>query len=152
MALTQKEDSLIKDLQDQEKLCIDKYNYYAEAAKDQELKNLFNRLKTNEQDHFNALSQILNNETSSVNYERLNASQYSPKTTYDNTCNAADKEHDKFLCTDCIATEKYVSSAYNNDLFQFASTNVREVLNHIQTDEQNHAEMIYKYKSMNGMS
>ena len=43
MALTQKEESLIKDLQDQEKLCIDKYNYYAEAAKDQELKNLFNR-------------------------------------------------------------------------------------------------------------
>lgn len=152
MLLTQKEESLIKDLQDQEKLCIDKYNYYAEAAKDPELKNLFNRLKTNEQDHFKALSQILDNETNSINYERLNAAQYAPQATYDASSNVADKEHDKFLCTDCIATEKYVSSAYNNDLFQFASTNVREALNHIQTDEQNHAEMIYKYKSINGMA
>ena len=82
----------------------------------------------------------------------MNASQYSPQATYDTTSKTAEKEHDKFLCTDCIATEKYVSSAYNNDLFQFASTNVREALNHIQTDEQNHAEMIYKYKSTNGMS
>lgn len=152
MLLTQKEESLIKDLQDQEKLCIDKYNYYAEAAKDPELKNLFNRLKTNEQDHFKALSQILDNETNNISYERLNAAQYTPQATYDETSNINDKEHDKFLCTDCIATEKYVSSAYNNDLFQFASTNVREALNHIQTDEQNHAEMIYKYKSINGMA
>ena len=61
MALTQKEESLIKDLQDQEKLCIDKYNYYAEAAKDQELKNLFNRLKTKTNyNHYNRYKYFIN--------------------------------------------------------------------------------------------
>lgn len=61
----------------------------------------------------------------------MDATQYSPKANYDNAAYNADKEDDQFLCTDAIATEKYVSSAYNNDLFQFASTEVRETLNHI---------------------
>ena len=45
-----------------------------------------------------------------------------------------------------------VSSAYNNDLFSFASPKVRQILNHIQTEEQQHAEMIYRYKTANQMA
>ena len=56
------------------------------------------------------------------------------------------------ICTDCIATEKYVSGAYNNQLFQFAEPDVRRLFNDIQTEEQNHAEKIYKYKSVNKMT
>ena len=45
-----------------------------------------------------------------------------------------------------------ISTSYNEDLFQFSSTAVRDTLNQIQTDEQNHGEMIYKYKTANGMA
>lgn len=152
MSLTQKEQTLIKDLQDQEKLCIDKYKHYAEQAKDPELKNLFNKLKENEENHYSALSQMLNNEVGTINVNHLNAAEYCPTASYGNSAYNADKEYDEFLCTDSIATEKYVSSAYDNDLFQFASTEIRDLLNQIQTDEQNHGEMIYRYKTANSMS
>ena len=52
--LNQKEASLIQDLKEQEKLCIQKYMRYADAAHDQELKDLFNMLKENEVDHYEA--------------------------------------------------------------------------------------------------
>ena len=63
-----------------------------------------------------------------------------------------DKQHDAFLATDCIGTEKLVSSEYNTDVFAFANTALRKLLADIQIEEQNHAEMIYKYKTANGMA
>ncbi len=67
-----------------------------------------------------ALSHILNNESGESALSRMDAAQYSPKANYDNAAYNAAKEDDQYLCTDAIATEKYVSSTYNNDLLQFA--------------------------------
>lgn len=152
MALNQKEQQLIQQLQDQETLCIKKYDRYMEQAKDPELKNLFKELKENEQNHFDALAHIKNNESGKPSLTPVDAANYNPKSTYTSGCNTADKENDEFLCTDAISTEKYISTEYNDELFQFASTQVRDTLNQIQTDEQNHANMIYKYKTANGMA
>lgn len=151
-SLTQKEESFIKDLQSQEKLCIQKYERYSNQANDPELKDLFNYLKENEQSHYNALDAILKGECGESELKRCDAATYSPKASYNSSSCEQDKDSDQFLCTDSIATEKYVATAYNDDLFQFASNDVRSTLNHIQTDEQNHAEMIYKYKVANGMA
>ena len=41
MNLTQKETGLLKDLKDQEQLCVDKYTKYSNDACSQELKDLF---------------------------------------------------------------------------------------------------------------
>ena len=62
-----------------------------------------------------------------------------------------DKQHDAFLATDCIGTEKLVSGTYNDDVFAFGDSGVRKLLADIQIEEQNHAEMLYKYKTVNGM-
>lgn len=62
-----------------------------------------------------------------------------------------DKQHDAFLATDCIGTEKLVSGTYNNEVFAFGDSSVRKLLADIQIEEQNHAEMLYKYKTVNGM-
>lgn len=153
MQLTQKESSLVKDLLDQEKVCIQKYEFYAESAKDPELKELFGKLKKDEQEHFNSLSELQKGSLPTVpNPRESMAAGYSPKATYKSGENTNDKCHDEFLCTDSISSEKMVSSAYNSDLFQFAATGIRKLLNHIQTEEQEHAEMIYKYKAANGMA
>ena len=41
MLLTEKEMTVLKDLQTQEKSCVDKYERYTGLAKDEELKQLF---------------------------------------------------------------------------------------------------------------
>ena len=58
---------------------------------------------------------------------------------------------DKELCTDLLMTEKYVSGAYNIAIFEFKDPQVRDVLNHIQKEEQKHGEAIYKYMESKGM-
>lgn len=151
MNLTEKQKSLIQDLQAQEKLCIEKYNQYESLAKDQELKNLFGSIKQEEEQHYNSLSQLLTGTCPSVNTKDYAGMDYNPNPTYIGEFNKEDKEYDQYLCTDCITTEKYVSSAYNDDLFQFGEPEVRRLFNDIQTEEQNHAEKIYKYKTVNSM-
>lgn len=151
MKLSEKEATVIKDLQAQEKTCVEKYRFYENSAKDPELKDLFHKIGDEEQEHFDALGQLLKGDVPSVSATSA-VSGYSPSGTYTSTDNSENKKHDQFLCTDSIATEKLVSSTYNTDLFQFAASNIRKLLNHIQTEEQNHAEVIYKYKTANGMA
>lgn len=151
MNLSEKQKTLIQDLQSQEKLCIEKYNQYGNLARDQELKNLFGSIKQEEEQHFNSLSQLLTGSCPSVNTKDYSGMEYNPTPTYIGDYNQEDKDYDQFLCTDCITTEKYVSSAYNDELFQFGEPEVRRLFNDIQTEEQNHAEKIYKYKTVNNM-
>ena len=69
----------------------------------------------------------------------------------DPVMSSEDKEHDAFLATDCIGTEKLISGEYNSEVFAFEDSGVRKLLADIQVEEQNHAEMLYKYKTVNGM-
>lgn len=149
--ISEKEQFLIKDLQDQEKLCIEKYEKNENSAKDTVLKNLFGSIKQEEQKHYDSLEQLLNGTVPPVNTNDTAGEDYNPTATYVGSFNKADKDSDKFLCTDAITTEKYVASAYNYDLFQFGNSDIRRLLNDIQTEEQNHAEKIYKYKTVNQM-
>ena len=77
---------------------------------------------------------------------------YNPTASYDAMSNSEDKQFDCFLATDCIGTEKLVSSEYNTDVFVFNNSKLRKLLADIQIEEQNHAEMLWKYKAANGMA
>ncbi len=150
--ISEKERYLLKDLQDQEKLCIEKYGKYESSAKDTVLKNLFGSIKQEEQTHYDSLGQLLSGNVPAVNSADNAGKDYKPTATYTGSFEQSDKDNDAFLCTDAISTEKYVASAYNFDLFQFGDSDVRKLLNDIQTEEQNHAEKIWKYKTVNQMS
>lgn len=149
MTLTQKETTLLQDLKSQEQLCVDKYAKYSSDACDGNLKNLFSQIEQKERQHFQTVSQILegtvpqmgggNNQTSSM------------PTDLRSQCNAEDKQKDKYLCSDALSTEKHVSSVYDTCIFEFKDANIRNVLNHIQKEEQEHGEWIYNYMSQNGM-
>ena len=149
--ISEKERYIITDLQDQEKLCIEKYGKNEDQAKDPVLKDLFGTIMQDEQKHYDSLGQLLSGTVPSVSSGGTTTMNYSPTATYTSGGNVTDKDSDNFLCTDAISTEKYVASAYNFDLFQFGDTNVRKLLNDIQTEEQGHAEKIYKYKTVNQM-
>lgn len=152
MILTEKETSILKDLQTQEKVCMEHYNLCANTARDGGLKDLFSQIARDEQEHYQSLGKVLNGEVPSAPPAASKADSYHPVAAYDSTSSQGDKQHDALLCSDSIGNEKMVSADYNSSLFQFGSGEIRKLLNHIQTEEQEHAEMIYKYKQQNGMA
>ena len=152
MVLSEKESAAIKDLQTQEQSCIDKYQKYSNEAKDPVLVDLFQHLHKDEQKHYNSLGQVLTGSVPKVDCNDCHGKNYNPTATYKPMDNSEDKKSDCYLATDCIGTEKLVSSEYNTDVFVFGDPDVRKLLADIQIEEQNHAEMLYKYKTVNGMS
>ncbi len=150
MTLTQKEQTLLKDLQEQEKLCVDKYTKYAKDAKCSQLSSVFTQLASVEQGHYDTVSQMMNGNvpTMPAKAPTNEAECQAPTGCYQSE---ADKKADMFLCQDMLAMEKHVSSVYDTCVFEFNCSQARAVLNHIQTEEQEHGDKLYKFMSANGM-
>ena len=110
MQLTQKETELLKDLQDQEKLCVEKYNKHAAAAIDCQLKDLFTKIASVEQGHLNTINQIQSGTVPMLNGGESTQPTFSA--TYGTEENA-DKQNDYYLCSDLLTTEKHASHLYD---------------------------------------
>ncbi len=152
MTLTEKEKTTLQDLQSQEETCIQKYGKYAKEAKDPVLQELFNTLKAKEQEHYQSLQQVLTGTVPNCDCNDTDGKMYQPTATYKQGDQSDNKQHDCFLATDAIGTEKMVSGQYNSDVFAFGNSDIRKLLADIQIEEQNHGEMLYNYKQVNGMS
>ena len=149
MTLTQKETDLLKDLQDEEKLCIEKYTRNAEKAHDAQLKNLFTDLANIERGHLDTLNQI---GSGTVPAQNGGASPLENKTlTKTYPSDTPEKKDDCFLCADLLTTEKHASHLYDTCIFEFADKNVRDCLGTIQKQEQLHGKVLYDYMSANSM-
>ncbi|NLV49843.1 MAG: spore coat protein [Clostridiales bacterium] len=148
MTLTQKETTLLKDLRSQEQICVEKYTKYANEACDCQLKDIFTQIGQAESQHLQTLDQISSGTVPAMN---TGSGKNAMPTITPSSSSSADKQKDAFLCSDILATEKHVSSEYNTCIFEFNDTNIREALNHIQKEEQQHGEQIYRYMSANGM-
>ncbi len=149
MTLTQKESSLLSDLKSQEQLCIEKYEKYANDAHDPCLKSLFTNIKSTEESHLSTISRIMSGEEVSTGAAPSAAS--SALKCEMSSCSIEEKKRDAFLCKDALAMEKHVSSLYDTTIFEFTSPTLRDTLNHIQKEEQNHGEQLYEYMSKNSM-
>ncbi|WMJ84402.1 spore coat protein [Oscillospiraceae bacterium LTW-04] len=160
MTLSQKETMLLQDLKSHEKLCVDKYAQYSSEASDSQLKNLFSQIGQTEQNHLNTIEQIMSGtvptmSSSSGGSQGSSSSQQQSSSTASATStyssNSSGKQRDQFLCSDILATEKHVSSVYDTSIFEFKDDQVRNALNHIQKEEQQHGKQIYDFMSANGM-
>lgn len=151
MTLTQKETTLLTDLKEQEKLCYQKYSNYAESAKSPELKSLFKEIATVEGEHYNTVNQMLEGTVPNVQQGGQSQAQACTWCAQVSYKSEQDKKHDEFLCKDMLAMEKHVSGLYDTSVFEFNDTQARNVLNHIQKEEQEHGDKLYKYMSANGM-
>lgn len=149
MQLTQKEKELLKDLKGQEKLCVEKYRKHAECAFDGQLKKLFEDIASVEQQHLDTIVRIEEGETPTTGGGGSN-SQPSFTDTY-GAEKTQEKLDDSYLCSDLLATEKHASHLYDTCIFEFGDPALRNVLNHIQKEEQQHGEMLYGYMKANGM-
>lgn len=152
MNLTEKEKTTIQDLKTQEQSCVEKYDKYSKQAEDPVLQKLFETIRQDEQKHLDSLTEILQGKTPNLDLDEEKGKEYEPTATYSNLTNSEAKKHDCFLATDCIGTEKMVSGEYNSDVFVFGDAEMRKLLANIQRDEQNHAEMLWKYKQANCMA
>lgn len=151
--LTQKERMLLEDQKSHEEICVKEYQHYASRAKDPQLQQLFNSYSSKEQEHLNTINQILNGQVPQMSSGQGQQSSQSTQQSnmQNNTQSQNYNQDDATLCTHMLMTEKYVSSAYNTAIFEFRDANIRQVLNHIQKEEQEHGEGIFNYMQQHGM-
>ena len=149
MELTQKETSLLKDLKGQEELCVQKYGRYADDACDPCLKGLFSSIKSTEESHLQTIERILGGEEVSTQTPPSAVSQRF--VCQPGKCSPEQKKSDAYLCGDALAMEKHASSLYDVSIFEFSDPVLRDTLNGLQKEEQNHGQQIYDYMSANGL-
>ena len=147
--LTQKEKTLLEDQKNHEQVCIKKYNEYSNRAQDPQLKQLFKTHAQHEQQHLDTLNQITNGQVPNMNQQQQGQQQSMP--AQNATGAGAGSQNDADLCKDILMTEKYVSGAYDTAIFEFRDPNVRQALNHIQKEEQQHGEGVFKYMESKGL-
>lgn len=146
ITLSQKEKMLLQDEKSHEELCIEKYNDYANKTQDNQLKQIFKNNEQGERNHLNSINQLL-----SGNVPQMNAQNQNSQSNINNTQAASGNMSDKEMCEDILMTEKYVSGTYDTAIFEFRDTGARDVLNHIQKEEQKHGEAVFKYMESKGM-
>ncbi len=148
MELTQKERTMLEELEGHERLCIEKYKRHSQTANDEQLKSLFQGLSEEEAEHLASLHQIGNGTVPPISNAEKPLPVFSSKYK---AMLCPEKTADMYLCTDVLSGEKQVSHMYDTATFEFRDKNVRDFLNHIQKDEQTHGKIIYDYMSANGM-
>lgn len=150
--LSQKERMLLEDQKNHEQICIEKYKNYASQASDPQLKQIFSANGQGEQEHLNSINQLLCGRLPQTGQQGQNSAQSQPQSAGQvKQASPAAVKSDKEMCTDMLMTEKYVSGTYNTAVFEFQDTRVRDVLNHIQKEEQKHGEAIFQYMHSKGM-
>jgi spore coat protein CotF len=158
--LTTKEKFLLEDAKTHEENCIKKYSNYAQLACDAQLKSVFRANGQKEEEHLQTINQLLSGQVPSMNQGGQSSQQQSGQSKVQSQQASIDRQSsgqsvfqasDKELCTDMLMTEKYVSGSYNTAIFEFKDTQIRDVLNHIQKEEQKHGEAIFAYMQSKGM-
>jgi spore coat protein CotF len=154
ISLNQKETTLLQDLKKHEELCVKKYGGYAGQASDPQLTQLFTTLGQQEQQHLSSVNQLLAGQLPATGGQQ---GGQAPQAGQQNAQNfppiqaGPSVQADAVMCEDLLSTEKYVSATYNTAIFEFRDPGVRQVLNHIQKEEQQHGESLYNYMAGHGM-
>ncbi len=153
MTFSQKEMGMLKDLMAQEKLCAEKYGKAAAEAADPQLKGLMSSIGQVEQEHERTIGQMMQGTLPSMpqNPAKWQPPQPAAAPTYGPGDQSPQKANDAFLAQDALAMETHVSTEYNGSIFEFCDENARDLLNHIQKEEQQHGLELYQYLSRTGM-
>lgn len=161
--LTTKERYLLEDAKTHEEECILKYDNYAKLASCDQLKSVFRSNGQKEQEHLQTINELLSGKVPAMgggqsgSQGQSSSQQSSQQSTSQSSASQSGSSSssfqasDKDMCIDMLNTEKYVSGTYNTAIFEFKDAPVRDVLNHIQTEEQKHGEAIFAYMQSKGM-
>ncbi|MBF8982373.1 spore coat protein [Lutibacter sp. B2] len=142
---------LLQDQKSSEELCVKKYTEAANKANDPQLKQLFNDIGSHEQQHLNTVNQMLSGQVPTMNQAQQAQQSNNMQANMQSSVQGNYNENDATLCNDLLMSEKYISSVYNTSIFEFTNTGMRQALNHIQKEEQEHGEKLFNYMSSHGM-
>lgn len=159
---SQKEQLYLEDLKSHEELCIQKYQKYANEAECSNLKQIFQTLASKEQQHYDTINQLLQGQVPVMNQGQQGQSQQQSQSMQGQSSSQAMtgmqaqgstnySQNDYTIITDMLSTEKYVSGTYDTAIFEFQDASVRQVLNHIQKEEQEHGQQLFDYMKSHGM-
>jgi len=148
--LTQKERMLLEDAKNHELLCIEKYSRYANQVQDQQFKQICKANEQSERTHLDTINQLLSGTIPQMNQQQNGNQQNQTAPAQGNQIACAGMS-EKDICQDLLSTEKYVSGTYDTAIFEFRNTQVRDILNHIQKEEQQHGDAIFKYMESKGL-
>lgn len=160
MNFTNKERYLLEDQKSHEEICIQKYSNYANLVSCPQLKSILQELSQKETEHYNTIDQLLQGQMPSMGQgsqqsggqQQSQLSNMTQQEAFQPKVNTGNyNSSDKDLCTDLLMTEKYVSGTYDTAIFEFRDPQVRSILNHIQKEEQQHGETLFKYMESKGM-
>nr|WP_092073934.1 spore coat protein [Dendrosporobacter quercicolus]NSL48049.1 spore coat protein [Dendrosporobacter quercicolus DSM 1736] len=151
---------LLQDQKKHEQICVQKYQSYANQTQTPQLKQLFTNYAQAEQQHLNTINQILSGQVPDVQQQGQQQNQQGQQQNQQGSGQPAGAgspsafaggPNDAALLNDMLMTEKYVSGTYDTAIFEFADPSVRQVLNHIQKEEQEHGEGLFKYMQSQGL-
>lgn len=145
--LTQKEEMLLQDQKSHEEVCIAKYKEYANQVSDPNLKQLLNIYAKEEEQHLDTINQMLQSHSFQAQGSGQTGADIQALTAESQQSN----QQDATMLNDLLMTEKYVSDTYNTAVFEFKDSTMRQALNHIQREEQQHGEGLFNYMYNNGM-
>ncbi len=163
--LTQKEQQLLSDQLNHEKVCIDKYNSYARQVHDPALQQMFSQYASQEQNHYDTIGQLLSGQQVNLSMSAGGGSgaaagqgqgpghgqaRQQGQSQQPGGAGMTNQE-DATILGDMLMTEKFVSGTYDTAIFESANSDVRQALQHIQREEQQHGEGIFSYMSQQGM-
>ncbi len=148
--LTTKEKFLLEDARSHEEQCIRKYANYSCLTSDEQLRAVFQSNGSKEEEHLETINQLLGGSVPSMGGQGQGSQSQQRMKTQSNASGNLNLS-DQDMCNDMLTTEKYVSGSYDTAIFEFRDAQVRDVLNHIQKEEQKHGEAIFKYMESKGM-
>ncbi len=149
MAWTKKEQNFLKDLQSEEKLCVEKYQRAAEDACDPTLTSLFNEIEKAERHHYDVVTEMISG-TVPVQKPKEPSRKKDPH-AMKSTASRSEKQRDAYLLSDLLGTEKYIAGVYNTSVFEFSDPAARNALAEIQRQEQEHGKSLSEYMQANNM-
>jgi len=173
--LTQKDKTNLQDQMRHEEVCIRKYTDYAGQSKDPALSALFNEIASEEQEHYDTLQDILSgtnqgvgsfgsSQSGSGSQDRQYASTQNNGQSYSGQADQSQSggstqstnipggsKGDAPIVRDMLMTEQFVSGSYDSAIFDSMNPQVRQTLQHIQKEEQQHGERLRSYMQQNGM-
>lgn len=170
VTLTTKERYLLEDQKGHEEQCILKYSNYSNMVSNDQLRAIFMNNGKKEEEHLQTINQLLNGKIPTITSQQSSQQQPSQQQTSPQQTSQQQSQpqpermafqqqggpgrfqaSDKDLCIDALTTEKYISGTYDTAIFEFRDAQIRDVLNHIQKEEQKHGEAIFAYMESKGM-
>ena len=151
MPFTQHEKKLLKDIQNEEKLCVQKYHKAASQAYDPNLKQLLSTIEGHEQSHYDTVTAMLKTGEVPASAQGKQQGGKPTPTARKSDISGGKKQSDAYLMADLLGTEKYVAGVYNTAVFEFSQEEARHCLSAIMQQEQHHGKLLADYMQANGM-